>query len=126
MFDIGSFFANLDIGWNDNLEDLDYDGNGVLDGNDCPFPSGSTESRLWWRNVMEPHARSSIEPEWTEQYGDRVVGGYKGKPLVPGVKGSATNPQGDFDFLKDKIKVTQGLSESSARKIAAKVMWAKF
>lgn len=126
MFDVGSFFANLDVGWDDNLDNLDLNNDGTLDVDDCPFLYGSPEAKLWWKNVMEPYAKSQSDPSWTEQYGDKVVGGYKGKPLVPGVKGSANNPQGDFNFLSDKIRVTQGLSTLSAKKIAAKVMWSKF
>ena len=123
MFDIGSIFANLDIGWNDNLEDLDYDRNGTLDADDCPFPGGSAEAKLWWRNVMEPYTQSQLQPEWVEQYGDNVVGGYKGKPLVPGEAGSG---QGDFIFLVDKIRITQGLSYQSAVKIAGKIKVSRY
>lgn len=109
-----------------DFDKFDLNSDGVLSCEDCPFIPGSTEAKLWWRNVMEPYVHSRLEPSWTEHYGDSVVGGYKGKPLVPGIKGSSEYPQGDFDFLKDKIKITQGLSEVSARKIAAKVMWNKF
>jgi len=123
-----SFIADVLDGNADftDIDRLDMNSDGELTAEDCIYPHGSPEAKLWWKNIMEPYAKSQSDPAWTEQYGDKVVGGYKGKPLVPGVKGSASNPQGDFDFLSDKIKVTQGLSTLSAKKIAAKVMWSKF
>lgn len=123
MFDVGSIFANLDVGWDDNLDNLDLNNDGTLDADDCPFLYGSTESKLWWKNIMEPYAKSQSDPSWTEQYGDKVAGGYKGKPLVPGEAGKN---QADYDFLVDKIRITQGLSTLSAKKIAGKVFWSKY
>lgn len=106
-----------------DFDKFDLNSDGVLDASDCPFPGGSVEAKLWWRNVMEPFAHSDIRSEWTEQYGDDVVGGYKGKPLVPGQAGSG---QGDFQFLVDKIRITQGLSYQSAVKIAGKIKVTRF
>lgn len=97
---------------------FDLDGDGDIDADDCPFPDGSAEAKLWWRNVMEPSAKHSIPDEFRAKYGDSVVGVYKGKPLVPGQAGPG---QGDFQFLVDKIRTTQGLSYQSAVKIAGKI-----
>lgn len=103
-----------------DLEKFDLDGDGDIDANDCPFPGGSAEAKLWWRNILEPTLGQDIPPEIKAKYGDKVVGMYQGKPLVPGEAGPG---QGDFQLLVDKIKVTQGLSHGSAVKIAAKVKY---
>lgn len=100
------------------MEKFDLTGDGRIDASDCPFPGGSVEAKLWWRNILEPSITQDIPDELTEKYGDRIVGVYKGKPLVPGEAGPG---QGDFQLLIDKIKITQGLSHTSAVKIAAKV-----
>jgi len=101
-----------------DMDRFDLDGDGQITANDCPFPAGSAEAKLWFRNILEPSITQNIPQEFTDKYGDSVVGVYKGKPLVPGEAGSG---QGDFQFLVDKIKITQGLSHMSAVKIAGKV-----
>lgn len=106
------------VGSQDNLDRFDLDKDGDIDAYDCPFPGGSCEAKLWWRNVMEPSIGQDIPPEIQERYGNEVVGMYNGKPLIPGF---IEPGQGDFQFLVDKIKVTQGLSHSSAVKVASKV-----
>ena len=106
------------VDFDNDMERFDFNGDGEITINDCPYDYGSAEAKLWWRNVLEPFAQSNISSEHTEQYGDRVVGAYKGKPLVPGEAGAG---QGDFQFLVDKIRVTQGMDYGSATKIAGKV-----
>ena len=55
-----------------------------------------------------------------------MVGAYYGKPLVPGVEGSPSEPQGDFQYLVDKLMVTQGLDKMSAVKITSKIRFMKY
>jgi len=113
-----SLSSDGNIDFKTDFENFDLNGDGDISADDCPFPGGTAEAKLWWRNIMEPWVQSQIGTEHTEQYGDSVVGVYKGKPLVPGEAGAG---QGDFQFLVDKIRVTEGLSYSSAVKIAGKV-----
>jgi len=80
------------------IDKFDFNGDGEITADDCPFQRGSPEAKLWWNNVLEPYVTSRDLSQYQEQYGDNVVGEYKGKPLVPGVKGSAENPQGDSAF----------------------------
>ena len=101
-----------------DLEKFDLNGDGGIDAYDCPFPGGSVEAKLWWRNILEPSLGQDIPEDLQAKYGEKLAGVYKGKPLVPGEAGPG---QGDFQLLVDKIKVTQGLSHASAVKIAAKV-----
>lgn len=101
-----------------DMDRFDLNHDGIITGADCPFPMGSPEAKLWWKNVLEPSLTNNISPEMKAKYGDKIVGVYEGKALVPGVSGV---DQGDFRFLVDKLQVTQGLSYGSAVKIAAKV-----
>ena len=87
-----------------DIKKFDMNKDGFLDANDCPFPHGSPEAKLWFKNILEPHVKGTME--------------YMGKPLVPGEAGPG---QGDFDYLVAKIQITQGLSYFSAAKIAGKV-----
>lgn len=120
---IADSYDDRDLGFKNNLDRYDLNGDGEITAYDCPFPYGSPEAKLWWNNIMEPYARTGITPEFQAKYGDSVVGAYNGKPLVPGEAGPG---QGDFQFLVDKIKVTQGLAHSSAVKIAGKVQFLKY
>lgn len=113
--------GNIDL--NADLDQFDLNQNGIIDADDCPFPDGSIEAKLWWRNIMEPSVQQNIPQEMIDQYGDSVVGVYKGKPLVPGNIGPG---QGDMDFLIDKIRVVHGLSYLSAKKVAWKVFSYKY
>lgn len=100
------------------FDDLDTNHDGIIDMHDCPFPLGSAKAKIWWKQVVEPVAQSQTTEDMVAKYGDRVVGSYQGKPLVPGEAGHG---QGDFQFLVDKLQVTRGLSPSAATKIAAKI-----
>lgn len=106
---------NVDI--QEHFNELDVDGDGQLTAADCPYKFGTYKARMWWDNVIEPHAKSQITDDMVDQHGDKVVGAYRGKPLVPGEAGPG---QGDFDFLVDKLQVVRGLSVNSAVRIAAK------
>lgn len=123
----------LDIGWLDGFlvdgepSEVDFDkdfgkldtnGDGILDINDCPYEHGTPKAKLWWKNVMEPYAKTQITDDMRVKYGDRVIGAYKGKPLVPGEAGRG---QGDFNFFVDKLRVTKGYGLAKATKIAGKV-----
>jgi len=102
----------------DDLSRFDINHDGIIDGNDCPFLHGSPEAKLWWKNIIEPSILKDIPEDMQAKYGDKLVGMYKGRALVPGEAGAG---QGDFSYLVDKIKITQGLSHASATKVAAKV-----
>lgn len=112
-----------DLDFDNDLDRYDLNDDGTISARDCPFPAGTSEAKLWWNNIMEPYVQSQITPEMQAKYGDSVVGAYRGAPLVPGEAGAG---QGDFQFLVDKIKVTQGLAHSSAVKIAGKVKFLKY
>jgi len=117
------FIANAldsdgNIDFQRDLDHFDFDNDGEITAEDCPFDYGSAEAKLWWNNILEPFAKQSITDEMSSKYGDKVVGAYKGKALVPGEAGTG---QGDFQFLVDKIRITQGLDYASAQKIAGKV-----
>lgn len=107
-----------DINWDIDLERFDLDGDGQITAADCPYEYGSAESKLWWNNVLVPYVESQITPDMVSKYGDKVVGSYMGKPLVPGEAGAG---QGDFQFLVDKVRITKGLSWSSAKNIAGAI-----
>lgn len=94
-----------------------------LDVSNCPFPLGTTEAKGWWKTIVEPSTKSGITPEMKAKYGDAVTGAWKGKALVPGQAGS---DQGDFQFVVDKLQVTQGLSEQAAKNIAGKAYQNKY
>lgn len=111
--------GNLDA---TELEKFDINDDGYITASDCPFVPGSAEAKLWYRNVLEPSLQN-VTPEMQAKYGDKLVGAYQGKPLVPGEAGPG---QGDFQLLVDKIKITQGLSHGSAVKIAAKVKYTMY
>lgn len=81
---------------------FDTNGDGMIDVHDCPYPLGSKEAKLWWKQV--------------ETY-SKAHGHFNGKPLIPGPGPG----QGDFDLLVNKLMVDRGLDHVSAVKIAGKV-----
>jgi hypothetical protein len=109
-----------DIDFDVDFDKYDLNSDGDITADDCPFPPGSAEAKLWWRNIMEPYAKSQLTDELRAEHGNAVVGVYKGKPLVPSSNASGT---GDFQFLVDKIRYTHGLSYSSSVKIAGKIKY---
>jgi hypothetical protein len=108
-----------------NISKFDVDGDRELTIEDAP-PHGSVEAKIWWKKVMEPYCRSQITPEMKQIFGDKVIGAYQGKALVPGEPGSDARPQNDFGFLVDKLRVTQGLDLFSAQKVAGKINQMKY
>lgn len=56
-------------------------------------------------------------------YGKKVIGSFKGKPIVPGVAGKG---QGDFDLMVHKMVTHKGMSEASAKKIAGRAYQNKY
>jgi hypothetical protein len=103
------------------LFDINHDGQ--ISAEDCPFEHGTTDAQVWWAKVMVPATKSYVTTAMKKQYGEHVVGGYKGGALVPGEIGPG---QKDFQFLIDKIQVTQGLDTDSATRIALAVKNAKY
>lgn len=101
-----------------DFDELDTNGDGILDIRDCPYEHGTPKAKIWWKEVMDPYTKTQITEGMKTKYGDRVIGAYKGKPLVPGEAGRG---QGDFDFLVDKLRCTRGLGIDAATKIAGKV-----
>jgi len=97
---------------------LDTNGDGVLDIRDCPYEHGTPKAKLWWKEIMDPYAKTQITDAMKTKYGAKCTGAYKGKPLVPGEAGRG---QGDFQFLVDKLRVTRGLGVDAATKIAGKI-----
>lgn len=128
MFNPMHLLANMDLGYTgpDDLAKHDLNGDGVITAQDCPFSPGTLEAKMWVKQVLEPYVQQQITPEMKAQYGDKVVGAYHGKPLVPGGEGSPSEPQGDFTYLVDKLMLTQGLSKVSAAKVAGKIRFMKY
>jgi hypothetical protein len=112
------FTGDQEVDVQEHFDDLDINGDGDLTAADCPFNYGTYKAKMWWDNVMVPYIKSQVTEDMTSQYGDKVVGSYHGKPLVPGEMGAG---QGDFDYLVDKLQITKGLSLNSAVRIAAKI-----
>jgi hypothetical protein len=104
----------------------DINGDGVLTVDDCPFPHGTVEAKKWFYESLKPSLANGITPEMKAKYGDKVTGAYGSEPLVPGVKGSAAEPQGDFKLMSDRIRLTQGVDKILADKITAKMMYQKY
>lgn len=109
--------SNGDVFEEKNFEALDLDGDDRLTVLDCPFDFGTPEAQLWWKKIMVPYTKGNITEQMREDYGSKVVGAYKGKPLIPGEAGKG---QGDFSYMVDKLQVTQALEWYEAREVAAK------
>ena len=105
--------------WKADKDRFDLNGDGYLDAHDCPYQYGSPEAKLWWKNIIEPSVKSQITPEMQAKYGAKVSGSYLDKPLASGENEVGA---GDYKYLVDKLQITQGLSYSSASKVAMKVM----
>jgi hypothetical protein len=116
LFDFLSIEADADGDLTE--EELDTNGDGVVNADDCPYKHGTPKAKLWWKEKVEPFTETKITDDMRTKYGDRVIGAYKGKPLVPGEAGRG---QGDFEFLVDKLRVTRGLTIGAAEKIAGKI-----
>lgn len=104
----------------------DANGDGVINAFDCPYPHGSPEAKSWLRNTLDPYVKTQVTPEMKAKHGDKVTGAYNGKALVPGVKGSEQDPQGDFEYMSDKIQITHGVDKIVADKIAARINHMKY
>ncbi len=91
----------------------------------CPHPLGSAEAKLWWKGI-ENKAHAGITPAMKAKYGDKVVGVYQGKPLVPGSKGTVEEPQGDMDMMVDRIRVEQGMDHQTAISMAKQIRALKY
>lgn len=102
-------------------QDDDLNGDGVLDIRDCPYPYGTTAAKKWWYSKIEPVVRAQATDTNKDIWGNTLTGVYKGKPLRPGPHPG----DGDWDYMVDKIKVTQGLSHENASNIAGKVLQRK-
>ena len=99
------------------LGDINGDGNITVE--DCPFEPGTQDAKTWWADNVDAKLAENITPEMKAQYGDRVVGAFNGKPLVPGER---SLDHGDSWYMSTKLKVTEGLSAAAAKKVAAKVL----
>lgn len=102
---------------------LDVNHDGQVDFADlkaAKIKPGSPEAREWWERVEKHATNTRIPAEVKAKYGSKVIGMYKGKPLVPGEAGKG---QGDFEFMVDKLKATRGMSDESARNVAGKIRW---
>jgi len=104
---------------------LDHDGSGHVDGLDCPFPPGSAEAKKWFYETVDPQVHQ-VNAALKAKYGEKCTGMFNGKPLIPGVKGSATDPQGDFDYMIFQLQTCQGVSEAAAQAIALKALSLKY
>jgi hypothetical protein len=116
----------------DNIDDipdfsaLDLNHDGFLTVDDSPYQHGTIESKLWLKNVLEPHMKSQITEEMRTEYGEKVKGAYCGKALVPGEMGSFEHPQGDMSYMVDKIRLFENVDYLTAAKIAEKIIEQKY
>src|SRR4030042_5209589 len=83
------------------LDVYDSNGDGIINGQDCPYQFNSAKAKLWWKQVMEPHVQDQVTPEMKAKYGAKVTGAFEGKALVKGVGAN----QGDFNYLVNKLQV---------------------
>jgi hypothetical protein len=104
--------------FDESFDELDTNSDGTISAEDCPYQYGSPKAKLWWKKIQEPFVKTQTTTDMKVKYGDRVVGAYKGKPLVPGEAGRG---QGDFLFLTDKLRVTRGFSLSQAQNVAGRI-----
>ena len=100
--------------------DLNHDG--VIDIHDCPFPLGSKQAISWFNSVLHPYLHTQITAAMKAKYGAKVVGAYKGKPLVPGMAG---RDQGDMTFLIHKL-IVSGISPGGAVTLAKSIASKKY
>jgi hypothetical protein len=104
-----------------NFSAFDTNGDGIITADDCPFDHGSPAAGAWWKNVQDAYLRATVHhPDALQfaKYGDKFHGFYNGKPLLSGVSAQEVPGQGDFDYVTDRVMVTQGLSKGSAQNIA--------
>lgn len=114
--DIGPLKPTSDFGA------YDTNGDGIITADDCPFDHGTVAAKAWWQNVQASFVKATMNnPEamqYMDQYGDKFHGFYNGKPLLTGVSAKDVPNQGDFQFIVDRLMITQGLSKGSAQNIA--------
>ena len=83
----------------------------------CPYPLGSEKAKLWWHDKVAAKVHAASTPAMKAKYGSQTTGMYEGKPLRPGA-----NPgDGDFQFVSDRARVTQGVSVQASKRIAGAV-----
>jgi len=101
---------------------FDTNGDGIITGADCPYEPGTVAAKAWWSNVQVPFIKATLSHpdamQYIDQYGDKFHGFYNGKPMLSNVPASEIQGQGDFDFITDRLMITQGLSKGSAQNIA--------
>lgn len=120
------FVAKKILSHEDYLIANDSNGDGYLSVDDCTYPAGSVQAKMWIRNVLDPFIKNSITPEMREMYGSKVKGAYLGNPIVPGELGSYDHPQGDMDLLIDKIRLLHDVDYVTAYKIVQKLIEGKY
>ena len=83
---------------------------------------GSLEAKKVWAGIdADCHSASNVAKAKALSGSEKAVGMFAGKPLVPGVVGDATHPQGDFAFLKNKLMWNNGYSEDAATRICSSI-----
>jgi len=100
------------------LVDIDRDGNGTLDYQDCPHQPGSIEAKNWFNTVMSPYVKAQATPEMKAKYGEKCVAMFNGKPIVAG---APTTDGGDYEYTIQKLILTKGMTPETATAFAAKV-----
>lgn len=95
----------------------DFMSNGEITVEDCPFPPGTGEAKKWFADNVDANLKNGITPEMKAKYGDKVVGAFNGRPLVPGERGL---DQGDAEYMMVKLQVTEGVSKLGAAKVLDK------
>lgn len=122
MLDVGLIEAYQKIGYTGDISVWDFNGDGDITAVDCPWDHGSLKAKDWWLDVLIPHVKAQVTPELQAQY-PGIEGVYKGKPLIPGEAGPG---QGDFDLLKDRFRIIDGLEEVEARRLTGWIKYQKY
>lgn len=113
----------------DGMKLLDIDGDGQPDGVELIDPStgnaiqpGSAEAKKLWAKVdADAHSAENVAKAKALSGSDNATGMWMGRPLVPGMNNPNDVPEGDFQYLTQKLIWDGGHDPTTAKKIAASV-----
>lgn len=91
---------------------------------DQPFDPGSPEAQKAWAQIdADAHSPDAVAQAKAISGNEKAIGMYNGKPLIPGHQGTAEHPEGDADFLRDKLIYTKGLDPAVAGKVVGAIRY---
>ncbi len=81
---------------------------------------GSAQAKQLWAKVnADAHSPEMVAK--AKAVNAKATGWYNSKPLVPGEKGSAEHPQADWDFMRDRLVLSQGLDPNAADRVCSAI-----